>query len=104
LVPKKRQARSLDPQSVCRTHPDRSQANVRTAKRDALDDNTRSDAPRNADVTALDYCQLLTMNKPDFQNFIGKHPELRARIDSIAAEREAMNRLDRKRSRGSGIG
>ena len=53
-----------------------------------------SDAPRNADVTAIDYCQLLTLNKPDFQNFIGKHPELRARIDSLAADREAMNRLD----------
>jgi CPA2 family monovalent cation:H+ antiporter-2 len=51
-----------------------------------------SDAPRNADVTAIDYCQLLTLEKQDFQRFIGRHPELRAKIDRIAAEREAMNR------------
>jgi CPA2 family monovalent cation:H+ antiporter-2 len=50
-----------------------------------------SDAPRNADVTALDYCQLLTLDRAGFQGFIGKHPELRARIDRIAAERQAMN-------------
>ena len=53
-----------------------------------------SDAPRNADVTAIDYCQLLTLSKQDFWHFVGKHPELRAQIDSIAAEREAMNRRD----------
>jgi CPA2 family monovalent cation:H+ antiporter-2 len=51
-----------------------------------------SDAPRNADVTALDYCQLFTLDKKDFESFIGKHPELRARLDRVAAEREAMNR------------
>jgi CPA2 family monovalent cation:H+ antiporter-2 len=63
-----------------------------------------SDAPRNADVTAIDYCQLLTLNKSDFQHFIGKHPELRARIDSIAAEREAMNRLDTEAQPTTSIG
>ena len=52
------------------------------------------DAPRNADVTAIDYCQFLTLTKLDFQNFIGQHPELRGRIDSIASQREAMNRSD----------
>jgi CPA2 family monovalent cation:H+ antiporter-2 len=51
-----------------------------------------SDTPRNADVTAIDYCQLLTLERKDFQAFIGKHPELRARMDQIAADRAAMNR------------
>ena len=51
-----------------------------------------SDAPRNADVTALDYCQLFTLDKRDFHAFLGKHADLRERIDRIAAEREAMNR------------
>jgi CPA2 family monovalent cation:H+ antiporter-2 len=51
-----------------------------------------SDTPRNADVTAIDYCQLLTLERKDFQGFIGKHPELRARMDQIAAERAEMNR------------
>jgi CPA2 family monovalent cation:H+ antiporter-2 len=51
-----------------------------------------SDAPRNADVTALDYCQLFTLDKRDFRAFLGKHPDLRERIHRIAAEREAMNR------------
>ena len=44
-----------------------------------------------ADVTAIDYCQLLTLDRKDFALFVGKHPELRAKIDLIAAEREAMN-------------
>ncbi len=51
-----------------------------------------SDAPRNADVTAIDYCQLLTLGRKDFQAFVGKYQELRVKIDSIATEREAMNR------------
>ncbi|MEQ1870571.1 MAG: cation:proton antiporter [Vicinamibacterales bacterium] len=50
-----------------------------------------SDAPRNADVTAIDYCQLLTLDRAGFQGFVGKHPELRAKIDVIAAQRLAMN-------------
>jgi CPA2 family monovalent cation:H+ antiporter-2 len=50
-----------------------------------------SGAPRTADVTAIDYCQLLTLGRADFQQFVGKHPELRARLDEIAAGRAAMN-------------
>ena len=53
-----------------------------------------SGAPRSADVTAIDYTQLMTLNKADFEKFLGKHPELRARMDKVAAEREAMNRRD----------
>ena len=50
------------------------------------------EAPRNADVTAIDYTQFFTLDKKDFQGFIGRHPELLAKIDRIAAEREAMNK------------
>jgi CPA2 family monovalent cation:H+ antiporter-2 len=49
-------------------------------------------APRSADVTALDYCQFLTLEAGDFRGFVSKHPELRARIDEVATEREEMNR------------
>jgi monovalent cation:H+ antiporter-2, CPA2 family len=51
-----------------------------------------SGAPRSADVTAIDYCQLLTLSRADFASFVGKHPELRAKLDHIAAERAEMNR------------
>jgi monovalent cation:H+ antiporter-2, CPA2 family len=53
-----------------------------------------SGAPRSADVTAIDYCQLLTLERDDFSRFVGKHPELRAKLDIIAAERSAMNKLE----------
>jgi monovalent cation:H+ antiporter-2, CPA2 family len=53
-----------------------------------------SGAPRSADVTAIDYCQLLTLSRDDFARFVGKHPELRAKLDIIAAERAAMNKLE----------
>jgi CPA2 family monovalent cation:H+ antiporter-2 len=55
-----------------------------------------SGAPRSADVTAIDYCQFLTLRERDFQGFLKKHPELRARIDAVAGEREAMNRRERE--------
>jgi monovalent cation:H+ antiporter-2, CPA2 family len=51
-----------------------------------------SGAPRNADVTAIDYCQLLVLERRDFLDFIARHPELRAKIGTIATEREAQNR------------
>ena len=47
--------------------------------------------PRSADVTALDYCQFLTLNRDDFQRFLKKHPEFAAKIGEIAAGRAAMN-------------
>lgn len=51
-----------------------------------------SDAPRNAEMTAIDYCQLFTLEKKDFEGFIGRHLELLERMGLIAAAREAMNR------------
>jgi monovalent cation:H+ antiporter, CPA1 family len=48
--------------------------------------------PRQADVTALGYCQLLVLHIDDFRMLVATEPEIRARIDRIAAERIAMNR------------
>lgn len=46
---------------------------------------------RTADVTAIDYCLFLTLEQQDFELFVSRHPELRAKFDRIAAERAAMN-------------
>lgn len=54
-----------------------------------------SGAPRSADVTAIDYCRLLTLGRDDFQRFIANEPLLRERMKRIASEREAMNRRER---------
>jgi len=51
-----------------------------------------SGAPRSADVTAIDYCQLLTLDQRDFQQFVSMYPDLRARLDAVAARRAEMNR------------
>jgi CPA2 family monovalent cation:H+ antiporter-2 len=50
-------------------------------------------ARRTADVTAIDYCLFLVITKEDFDRFIARHPELRQRLDEVAAERAEMNRL-----------
>ena len=49
-------------------------------------------APRSADVIAIDYCQLLTLDHDDFQGFIAKYPVLKEKIGRIASAREAENR------------
>ena len=49
-------------------------------------------APRSADVIAIDYCQLLTLDHDDFQRFIAKYPMLKEKIGRIASAREAENR------------
>jgi CPA2 family monovalent cation:H+ antiporter-2 len=49
-------------------------------------------APRSADVIAIDYCQLLTLDHDDFQGFLAKHPALKEKIGRIASAREAENR------------
>ncbi|MBN8994834.1 MAG: cation:proton antiporter [Rhizobiales bacterium] len=51
-----------------------------------------SGARRNADVTAVDYCELLVMTVRDFQQFMAHNPNLRAEIDRLALERTEMNR------------
>jgi CPA2 family monovalent cation:H+ antiporter-2 len=51
-----------------------------------------SGARRNADVTAVDYCELQVMTVRDFQQFMAHNPNLRAEIDRLALERTEMNR------------
>jgi CPA2 family monovalent cation:H+ antiporter-2 len=55
-------------------------------------------APRSADVTAIDYCQFLTLDPRDFQHYLQAHPDVHAHIDRIAAERADMNRRQREAS------
>ena len=50
-----------------------------------------SGAPRSADVTAIDYCQLLTLDEEEFKGFIEKYPEFKARFDAVASARTADN-------------
>ena len=50
---------------------------------------------RSADVTAIDYCQLLTLGRDDFQRFMASEPELHGRLMEVATKREAMNRRER---------
>jgi CPA2 family monovalent cation:H+ antiporter-2 len=46
---------------------------------------------RTADVTAIDYCQFLVLDRRDFNQFMSRHPELRAAIKEMARERREMN-------------
>lgn len=46
---------------------------------------------RSADVTAIDYCELLTLDQRDFRQFIARYPQLRATVDEMAARRIEMN-------------
>jgi CPA1 family monovalent cation:H+ antiporter len=44
-------------------------------------------ARRNADVTAIAYCQLLVLNADDFRALIDKNPDIAAEVDRVAAIR-----------------
>jgi monovalent cation:H+ antiporter-2, CPA2 family len=48
--------------------------------------------PRTADVTAVDYCNLLVLSLRDFRLFMSRHPAVRAAVQAMAEERLAMNR------------
>jgi voltage-gated potassium channel len=45
------------------------------------------DTTRNATVAALNECRLLVLDRADFQRLMAQHPDLKARIEAIAAER-----------------
>ena len=47
---------------------------------------------RTADVTAIDYCLFLIVNKDEFDKFIARYPELREKLDEVAAQRAEMNK------------
>jgi monovalent cation:H+ antiporter-2, CPA2 family len=49
------------------------------------------DARRNADVTAIDYCQFLVLENRDFTQFMARHPALRSAVSEMAEQRRAMN-------------
>ncbi len=51
-----------------------------------------SGAPRSADVTAIDYGQLLTLDREDFDRFVARHPDLREKLDDVADRRDEENR------------
>ncbi len=48
---------------------------------------------RTADVTAIDYCELLMIEERDFRLFAEQCPELHAEIEQVAARRERDDRL-----------
>lgn len=50
-----------------------------------------SGSRRSADVTAVDYCQFLVLERRDFNVFMGRHPGLRAAVNEMANQRRAMN-------------
>ena len=47
---------------------------------------------RNADVVVTGYSALLRLSKRDFDGFLDRHPELRAQVETIAAERAGGSR------------
>jgi CPA2 family monovalent cation:H+ antiporter-2 len=49
---------------------------------------------RTADVTAVDYSELLVLDRREFNQFMARHPELRGAVEAMAEERRAMNRAE----------
>ncbi len=58
---------------------------------------------RTADVTAVDYCDLLALDQRDFRNFIAMSPELKTHLDEMAAKRGAMNKEAGDMAPGDGV-
>ena len=50
-----------------------------------------SGRPRQADVVALGYCQLLALSAADFRRFLRTHSAAKAEIDKVVAARTLMN-------------
>jgi CPA2 family monovalent cation:H+ antiporter-2 len=59
-----------------------------------------SGQPRSADVTALDFCELLTLSGRDFSELLRRYPGMRDPIDRIAKERVGTNRQFKERPYG----
>jgi CPA1 family monovalent cation:H+ antiporter len=62
-----------------------------------------SGRPRQADVVALTYCQLLVLRRSDFERFMEANPEARAMIKQAADARLAINASDRATSPDSSV-
>lgn len=58
---------------------------------------------RSADVTALTYCHLLTLNRGDFRRFLKRFPEVRERMEVTARQRISQDQAaeDAKENGGS---
>jgi monovalent cation:H+ antiporter-2, CPA2 family len=52
---------------------------------------------RSADVTALDFCELLTLSQRDFREMLRRYPGMRAPIAEVAKERGETNRQFKER-------
>jgi CPA2 family monovalent cation:H+ antiporter-2 len=50
------------------------------------------DQPRSADVTAIDYCRFLTLERSDFREILRRYPAIHAPMADLAARRGEMNR------------
>ncbi|CAN5914861.1 hypothetical protein BH11PSE3_BH11PSE3_31790 [soil metagenome] len=46
---------------------------------------------RTADVIAVDFCEFLVLDRRDFNQFMARHPAVRAAVAGIAEERRLMN-------------
>src|SRR5262245_49419379 len=57
-----------------------------------------SGQPRSADVTALDFCKLVTLSRRDFRELLRRYPGMRSTIAGIAKERDETNRQIKERS------
>jgi len=53
-----------------------------------------SGRPRQADIVALTYCQLLILRRSDLERFMAANPEAKATIDRVVTARLAMNLSD----------
>jgi CPA1 family monovalent cation:H+ antiporter len=58
--------------------------------------------PRQADIVALTYCQLLVLRKSDFDRFVAANPDAGAIINRVAETRMAMNREDDEQAAAAG--
>lgn len=46
---------------------------------------------RTADIVAVDFCQFLVLDRRDFNQFMSRHPAVRAAVAAIAEQRREMN-------------
>jgi CPA2 family monovalent cation:H+ antiporter-2 len=61
-----------------------------------------SGQPRSAHVTALDYCNLLKLTTRDFAEIMRRYPEIRVQVEEMAAQRDAMNRVQAATAQAKG--
>jgi len=59
-----------------------------------------SGQPRSADVTALDFCKLLTLSQRDFRELLRRYPGLRGPISEVAQVRSETNLEAKERPHG----